>query len=142
YVLFTGNMQEDGDPGKAGAPMALMRIKDGPIIGGAGGEVRTVHPEAAHGPVLTLPDGWEPCWTPADVVAAKQADARTAGDEGAAELATEVRTKGWIAFSAKGDQDWDLWMMRPNGSDRHRLTDTREFHEAGVRFSPDGGQMP
>ncbi len=34
YVLFTGNMQEDGDPGNAGAPMGLMRLSDAPIIGG------------------------------------------------------------------------------------------------------------
>ena len=31
--------------------------------------------------------------------------------------------------------------MRPDGSERRRLTDTREFNEAGVRFSPDGKRM-
>ena len=31
--------------------------------------------------------------------------------------------------------------MRPDGSDRRPLTRTREFHEAGVRFSPDGKKM-
>jgi hypothetical protein len=31
YVLFTGNMQEDGDPANGGAPMGLMRLRDAPI---------------------------------------------------------------------------------------------------------------
>jgi Tol biopolymer transport system component len=48
YVLFTGNKQEDGDVGNAGAPMGLMRIKDAPT-----------------GPVLALPAGWEPIWSAA-----------------------------------------------------------------------------
>jgi hypothetical protein len=63
YVLFTGNMQEDGDPMNAGAPMALMRLADAPIIGGESPAVRKLHPEAKNGPVLKLPQGWEPCWT-------------------------------------------------------------------------------
>ena len=63
YVLFTGNMQEDGDPGNAGAPMALMRLSDAPIIGGVSEELRALHPDAGTGPVLELPKGWEPCWT-------------------------------------------------------------------------------
>jgi len=57
-------------------------------------------------------------------------------------LAEEVRSKGWIAFSAESGQgDWDLYAMRPDGSGRRRLTDTRRYHEAGVRFSPDGKKM-
>ncbi len=63
YVLFTGNMREDGDPGNAGAAMGLMRLADAPIIGGESKELRSLHPEARSGPVLTLPVGWEPCWT-------------------------------------------------------------------------------
>ena len=63
YVLFTGNVQEDGDPGHGGAPMALMRIADAPIIGGDSAVLRNLHPNAKRGPVLTLPSGWEPCWT-------------------------------------------------------------------------------
>jgi hypothetical protein len=62
YVLFTGNMEEDGDPARAGAPMALMRLSDAPIIGGESPALRALHPEAKDGPVLTLPAG-EPCWT-------------------------------------------------------------------------------
>ena len=57
-------------------------------------------------------------------------------------LANEVRTKGWIAFSAKTEAgDWDLFICRPDGSDRRPLTTTRDFHEAGVRFSPDGERI-
>src|SRR5713101_3965308 len=33
-VLFTGNVEEDGDPQHAGAPMGLMRLSDAPVIGG------------------------------------------------------------------------------------------------------------
>jgi Tol biopolymer transport system component len=57
-------------------------------------------------------------------------------------LAREVAGLGWIAFSAAtGSGDWDLFVMRPDGSERRRLTDTREFSETGVRFSPDGRRM-
>ena len=67
YVLFTGNVEEDGDPGRAGAPMGLMRLSDAPIIGGESPEVRAQHPEAKSGPVLVLPAGWEPCWTAQEI---------------------------------------------------------------------------
>ena len=63
YVLFTGNVAEDGDPGRAGAPMGLLRLADAPMIGGASPELRQLHPQARSGPVLELPQGWEPCWT-------------------------------------------------------------------------------
>jgi Tol biopolymer transport system component len=68
YVLFTGNVEEDGDPGRAGAPMGLMRLSDAPIIGGESPEVRAQHPAAKNGPVLVLPAGWEPCWTAQEIV--------------------------------------------------------------------------
>ena len=61
-------------------------------------------------------------------------------DEGS--FRAEVRTLGWIAFSAATEAGvWDLFAMRPGGSDRRKLTDTREFNEAGVRFSPDGKRL-
>lgn len=66
YVLFTGNVQEDGDPEHDGAPMGLMRLADGPIIGGESTELRALHPNTKSGPVLVLPAGWEPCWTFSD----------------------------------------------------------------------------
>jgi Tol biopolymer transport system component len=63
YVLFTGNLREDGDPANAGAPMGLLRLKEAPIIGAESKELRALHPGAKAGPVLVLPQGWEPCWT-------------------------------------------------------------------------------
>ncbi len=63
YVLFTGNMAENGDPGSAGAPMGLMRLADAPIIGGPSKELRPAPSQSERWPVLALPKGWEPCWT-------------------------------------------------------------------------------
>jgi Tol biopolymer transport system component len=63
YVLFTGNVKEDGDPENGGAPMALMRLADAPVIGGDSAVLKKLHPDARRGPVLTLPAGFEPCWT-------------------------------------------------------------------------------
>jgi Tol biopolymer transport system component len=156
YVVFTGNMQEDGDPSHAGAPMGLMRLADAPIIVGESRELRRHHPEAKSGPVLVLPAGWEPCWTFAEIPAFAS-PATTPGPAGGsvagsapkaepadevAKLADEVRTKGWIAFSAATDEgNWDLFLMRPDGSSRRAITHTSESHEAGVRFSPNGKKM-
>jgi hypothetical protein len=67
YVLFAGNMEENGDPGNAGAPMGLMRLADAPIIRGPSPELRKLHPGSHAGPVLVLPKGWEPCWTEQDI---------------------------------------------------------------------------
>ena len=68
YVLFTGNVEEDGDPGHAGAPMSLIRLSDAPMIAGESKEFRAAHPEATNsGPVLMLPAGWEPCWTASEI---------------------------------------------------------------------------
>jgi Tol biopolymer transport system component len=159
YVVFTGNMREDGDPEHGGAPMGIMRLADAPIIGGESKELRRLHPAARSGPVLVLPVGWEPCWTFAEIAGGLPAQtgparagvssapatraekpAETPAD--VATLAREVRDQGWISFSAPtGQGDWDLFMMRPDGSGRTSITDTREFHEAGVRFSSDGRRI-
>ncbi len=56
-------------------------------------------------------------------------------------LAAEVRAIGWIVFSAKEADNWDLVAMRPDGSDRHQITDTPETNEAGIRVSPDGQRI-
>src|SRR5262245_40375176 len=57
-------------------------------------------------------------------------------------LAKEVRTKGWIVFSATSAQgDWDLFLMRPDGSARKNITNTSDFHEAAARFAPDGQKI-
>lgn len=63
YVVFTGNPQEDGDPGNSGAPMGLVRLSDTPMIAGPSSELRALHPGTTSGPMLVLPAGWEPCWT-------------------------------------------------------------------------------
>ena len=34
YVIFTGNIEEDGDPEHEGGPMSLMHLSDAPIIEG------------------------------------------------------------------------------------------------------------
>ena len=142
YVLFTGNMEEDGDPGRRGAPMALMRLHDAPSLGGESPEFVALHPGAKRGPVLTLPAGWEPCWTLSALLEKEQSPPRSQADEANAELRAELHGKGTLVFSARTEAgDWDLFLMRPDGSDRRPLTATREFNEAGARFSPDGRQL-
>jgi WD40-like Beta Propeller Repeat len=65
-----------------------------------------------------------------------------AAEPESAALAREIHNQGWIAYSAVGPTgDWDLFLMRPDGSDRRPLIDTREFNETGVRFSPDGKRL-
>ncbi|HKW97021.1 MAG TPA: hypothetical protein VJN43_04765 [Bryobacteraceae bacterium] len=57
-------------------------------------------------------------------------------------LAKEVHAKGWIVYSARTEQgDWDLFLMRPDGSERRNITNTAEFNDLGGRFSPDGSRM-
>lgn len=57
-------------------------------------------------------------------------------------LSVEVREKGWIVHSAQsGESDWDLFLMRPDGSARTNITRTREWNEGGARFSPDGSRL-
>src|ERR1051326_8651907 len=54
-------------------------------------------------------------------------------------LAAELHSLGWIVFSAQTPHgDWDLYLMRPDGSEPRAHTDPREAKEAGPRFSPDG----
>ncbi|MCW5979462.1 MAG: PD40 domain-containing protein [Bryobacteraceae bacterium] len=63
------------------------------------------------------------------------------GPEEAA-LAKEVAGMGWIAFGARTPAgDWDLFVMRPHGSDLRNLTNTPEYNEAAPRFSPDGRKL-
>lgn len=152
YALFTGNMQEDGDPGDAGAPMNLMRLSDAPIIRGESRELRNLHGRVNQGPVLTLPVGWEPTWTAHDLALSERSGSRRPAEEDAypaapspkpsALDAAELRTLGWLVFSARTARgDWDLVCMRPDGSERVAVTDTRDFNEAGARFSPDGRRV-
>jgi Tol biopolymer transport system component len=149
-VLFTGNLQEDGDPGNAGAPMGLLRLSDAPIIGGESAELRALHPRVKNGPVLTLPTGWEPCWTFSEVPggpASNRSDASastrpSAPPPGNSSLAAELHNCGWLVFSSRTDRDdWDLFRMRPDGTDRRRFVDMPKFNEGGARFSPDGKRV-
>ncbi len=107
YVLFTGNMLENGDPSGGGSPMGLMRLADAPIIGGASEELRKLHPQTNEGPVLTLPVGWEPCWTFTEISAPESEKDRV----DAAPLAAEVRDKGWIAYQ-RADRPRRLGFVR------------------------------
>jgi Tol biopolymer transport system component len=133
--------------------MGLVRLRDTPIIGGTSTDLRALHPDANPGPVLTLPVGWEPCWTFAEIVSQPSHPSEAPGDFSvrpghllpaaeAAELATELHAAGWIVYSAKTDQsDWDLYRMRPDGSNRQALVETAAFSEAGPRMSPDGKRL-
>jgi Tol biopolymer transport system component len=142
YVLFTGNMREDGDPGHSGAPMGLLRLADAPIIGGQSKELRKLHPEAKSGPVLVLPAGWEPCWTSREIAVPATETKAVQVPTDVDALTQEVRNLGWIAFSALTDQgNWDLFLVRPDASERRAITRTSEYHEAGVKFSSSGKKM-
>lgn len=66
----------------------------------------------------------------------------SAADADVAKLAKEVAKRGWIVYGAGSPQKgMDLWMMRPDGSDKHRVTNTPEFYEGAPRLSPDGRKM-
>jgi Tol biopolymer transport system component len=63
-------------------------------------------------------------------------------DSHVAELAKEVRGKGWIVYSDWTEQgNWDLFLMRPDGSQIRNITNSPDFHEMGGRFSPDGRRI-
>jgi len=72
YVTFTIS-PVDGGLGIAdqGAPMGLMRLADAPTIGGESKALRGLHGHTKDGPVLPLPNGWEPHWTYAEVAGKK-----------------------------------------------------------------------
>jgi Tol biopolymer transport system component len=74
--------------------------------------------------------------------AASAAESSDDGDPAVTELAKEVRDQGWIAYSAQSEAgDWDLFLMRPDGSARQNMTQTRDYSEGGARFSPDGKSL-
>ena len=51
--------------------MGLMRLSDAPSIGGESKALRKLHGHTKDGPVLPLPNGWEPHWTYTEVVKKK-----------------------------------------------------------------------
>ena len=66
----------------------------------------------------------------------------TAPSDPVRKLAGEVRDKGWVVFAAKSELgDWDLFLSRPDASDRRNLTETPLWSEAAPRFSPDGKRL-
>jgi Tol biopolymer transport system component len=68
YVLFTRSPIDEMGMNRLGAPISLMRLRDAPTIAGESKALRKLHPDAKNGAVLSLPDGWEPCWTFAQIV--------------------------------------------------------------------------
>lgn len=63
-------------------------------------------------------------------------------DPQSVKLAKEVASKGWVFYSGKTDKgDWDLFVMRPDGSHRRNISNTPNFNEIGVRLSPDGKKI-
>jgi hypothetical protein len=52
-----------------------------------------------------------------------------ADDPKVALLRKEIASKGWIVYSAKTDKgDWDLFLMRPDGSHRRNITNSAKVH--------------
>jgi len=73
------------------------------------------------------------------VAAAAELDRK---DTRVADLAKEVHDKGWIVYGAVSSKgDWDLFLMRPDGSNVRNITNTPAFSEAAPRFSPDGTKL-
>ncbi|MEM7119128.1 MAG: hypothetical protein AAF614_42315 [Chloroflexota bacterium] len=46
----------------------------------------------------------------------------------------------WIAFDSARDGDWDVWVMRPDGSSLTRLTSSTEY-DWSPTWSPDGSRI-
>jgi Tol biopolymer transport system component len=67
YVLFTRSPIDEMGMNRLGAPISLMRLSDAPVIAGESLALRKLHPDAHSGLILQLSDGWEPCWTSAQI---------------------------------------------------------------------------
>jgi Tol biopolymer transport system component len=135
YVLFTRSQQDLGEVDQSHTTMAVIRYEDTPMIGGRSEARRKEYPNAGSGPMLDLGRGWEPHWTYTEI-------GRKSAAGPVAELAKEVRGKGWIVYGARtAAGDWDLFLMRPDGSSVRNITNTPTFNEAAPRFSPDGRRL-
>ncbi len=81
------------------------------------------------------------CLLAALVLAATAAWAESR-DERVAQLAEEVRDKGWIVYSARSENGtWDLFASRPDGSARRNITNTPDFEEAAPLYRADQKKM-
>jgi Tol biopolymer transport system component len=70
------------------------------------------------------------------------ADRLNSSDPRSALLAREVRDKGRVVFGGRTPKgDWDLYTMRPDGTDIRNLTNTPDVNEGLPRFSPDGTRI-
>jgi Tol biopolymer transport system component len=79
---------------------------------------------------------------PDSTLTADRTSAAERSASAATDLSAELHNHGWLVFSAKTKAgDWDLFLMRPDGSDRKRLTHTPKFNETGARFSPEGTRL-
>jgi len=57
-------------------------------------------------------------------------------------LQQEVAKRGWVVCSSRTSQgDWDLFLMRPDGSRKRDINNTPDVNELGGRFSPDGKRI-
>ncbi|MCA9432365.1 MAG: PD40 domain-containing protein [Candidatus Omnitrophica bacterium] len=66
----------------------------------------------------------------------------SSASDDAAKLQEEIHHKGWIVYCSRADNGtWDLFLCRPDGSDKRNLTNTADFEEAAPRFSPDGKKI-
>lgn len=83
-----------------------------------------------------------PAFLSALVLLVGASSAQAPQDPRAAELAKEVAGKGWICYGARTDKgDWDLFLIRPDGTGKRNITNTPDYEEAGPRFSPDGTKL-
>jgi Tol biopolymer transport system component len=58
------------------------------------------------------------------------------------DLAREVHDRGWIVYGARSPKgDWDLFVMRPDGTEVRNLTSTPDWNEGLPRYSPDGSRI-
>src|SRR4051812_3983832 len=57
YVMFSRSEIDGVGKDRKGAPLALMRLRDAPIIGGESVALRKLHPEAKSAPLLNLQNG-------------------------------------------------------------------------------------
>jgi len=63
-------------------------------------------------------------------------------DDAQAQLAEELHGHGWIVFSARAQNEtWDLFLMRPDGSNLRNISNTADLEEAAPRFSPEGDRL-